>query len=127
MTQSSIDKAMSAFVKALQACVNLKTIVVFFAHVHTGKHFKKAFAGLRFPSVKTLILPKQAHHILKTCPNVKKLYGARRDGNDLVNCLFGIGDQLELLAGITPFTDTLKGLSPSIEILMSLNQLLLQD
>src|SRR5690606_25708903 len=78
----------------------LKTVNVFFAHADSGKHFKKAFEGLSFPSIEALVIPRQADHILKTCPNVKKVFCTRGDGSQLITALGSLGKQLELIAGV---------------------------
>lgn len=69
------EDVLLTFVECIQALTNLHTmqIVQATADKRHSDYIKNAFEGHIFPSVRTMIIPEVARHILYRCPNVEEL------------------------------------------------------
>ena len=61
------------WVRAIEALPNLHTLQILRTHHKISSDLKKAFEGHVFPQVRTISLPTRAHHILRCCPEVRKV------------------------------------------------------
>ncbi|KAF6752794.1 hypothetical protein DFP72DRAFT_1046962 [Ephemerocybe angulata] len=101
MSQSSIHKTLPALRALMTSCSGLKTVHIHFAHSDTAKQFSAEFKPGQdsFPSVETLILPIQAHALLRACPNAKRLTCNRGRGSQLITAMKAGCKHLEMVEG----------------------------
>ena len=62
------------FVKCLESFPNLHTLLIGAVDGTITTRLKKALKGVKFPQIKTLILPPAAHLLLKHCRNVEEVF-----------------------------------------------------
>lgn len=100
LSKHRLDEAFTQFAKCLSVCVNLKVINIHFAQAETAGDIKIAFGGLEFPTVETVILPTQAHHLLRCCPNVKTVMCHQGDGSQIITAMQRACRNVEVIIGI---------------------------
>ncbi|KAF6741374.1 hypothetical protein DFP72DRAFT_945011 [Ephemerocybe angulata] len=88
ISKASISEALAALSKALAACTNLKTVNMHYVHDNTAGAFKEAFKPEQtFPSIENLLIPTQAHSLLRACPNAKRVTRTRGFGDQFVTAI----------------------------------------
>ncbi|KAJ2919464.1 hypothetical protein MD484_g962, partial [Candolleomyces efflorescens] len=102
LTRCDIPTALPILTSCLAACTNLKTLNIYFAHSEITTPLKDAFTGLDFPSVETIVLPTQAHQVLRCCPNVKKVVCNDGDASQLISAVKAKCKDVEVFEGIRP-------------------------
>lgn len=102
LSTHDMSPCLDILAKAMKECSNLKTIHVYFAQTDSAKMIKAAFDGHVFPSVENVILPSQAHGILRCCPNVKEVFNHQGDGSQIVSAMQTKCKKVEVLAGVYP-------------------------
>ena len=76
-----------AFVRSIEALSNLHTLRIQMHH-KMSSDLKRTFEGHVFPQVRTISLPSHAHHILRCCPEVRKVIcNSRMDSSTLVSAI----------------------------------------
>lgn len=96
--------------EAMKACTNLKTVHVYFAQADSASMINEAFRGCVFGSVEKVVVPAQAHAILKCCPNVKEVVCTQGKGSQVVSALQTKCKKVEVLEGVSPDTAMMKRL-----------------
>lgn len=94
--------------EAMKACTNLKTVHVYFAQADSASMINEAFRGCVFGSVEKVVVPAQAHAILKCCPNVKEVVCTQGKGSQVVSALQTKCKKVEVLEGVSPDTAMMK-------------------
>ena len=85
---NSTATILPAWVRAIEALPNLHTLQIGGTHRQISTLLKNAFEGHIFPQVRTISLPSHAHHILRCCPEVKKVISSDRlDSRSLVSAI----------------------------------------
>jgi len=92
----------------------LETLVIPHAHTKLPAPIRDAIKGHSFPSIKTLVLPPQAHHIARSCPNVTSIsVGDHQEFNQLLcSAMAQFCPKLEELLNICASSD--KGLDSKL-------------
>jgi hypothetical protein len=67
------------------------------------------FSGVRFPSLRTVILPAHAHDLLRRCPEVRTVVCTDGDANKLVDALHFREGKAEVLKGFFIDIDHMEG------------------
>ena len=76
-----------AFVRSIEALSNLHTLRIQMHH-KMSSDLKRTFEGHVFPQVRTISLPSHAHHILRCCPEVRRVIcNSRMDSSTLVSAI----------------------------------------
>lgn len=102
LTRCDIRTVLPLLTSCLAACTNLKTINVYFTHSEITTPLRDAFNGFEFPSVETVVLPTQAHHILRCCPNAKKVVCNDGDASQLISAVRARCKGVEVFEGLRP-------------------------
>ena len=77
-----------AWVRAIEALPNLHTLQITGTHRRISTLLENAFKGHVFPQVRTIALPSHAHHILRCCPEVKRVICINRlDSRSLISAI----------------------------------------
>lgn len=100
LSKHRLGEALASFAKCLSVCVNLRVINVHFAQAETTTDVKLAFEGLTFPTVETVILPSQTHHLMRCCPNVKRVACHQGDGGQIISAMQKTCKSVEVISGI---------------------------
>lgn len=69
---------------------------------------KKAFEGAVIPSIRTVVLPTTAHHILGSCPNVEDVTCNVGDGSQILGTIVSKCRKVERISGTWPSPAMLK-------------------
>jgi len=69
----STEPNLAACVRAMEALPNLRTLQIVGSGYKMSTLVKNAFKGHTFPQIRTISLPNRAHHILRRCPEVRKV------------------------------------------------------
>ncbi|RXW19550.1 hypothetical protein EST38_g6304 [Candolleomyces aberdarensis] len=102
LTRCDISTVLPTLTSCLAACTNLQTLNIYFAHSEITTPLKEAFTGLNFPSVQTIVLPTQAHQVLRCCPNVKRVVCNDGDASQLISAVKAKCKDVEVFEGIRP-------------------------
>lgn len=98
-----MDTILPAFVDCVKSLPNLHTLELCHVHHWMTTKLRSAFEGTVVPSIRTVVLPTIAHHLLASCPNVED-----------VTCNVGDGSQiLGTIASKCPKVTRISGTSPS--------------
>lgn len=91
--------------------VELVRCLALFPNLHTiqilgcdgpEEDIRNAFFGKQFPSVRTVVIPAHAHHVLLACPNARHvIYGSERNQYYLLSILSTNCRHLEILRGFS--------------------------
>ncbi|KAH9475335.1 hypothetical protein JR316_0012446 [Psilocybe cubensis] len=73
LSTSSASTVLPIFVQGLKSLPNLKLLYIVCAHDRMGTALQAALKGHTFPQIETIALPIYTHHILRSCPNVKRV------------------------------------------------------
>ena len=108
ITRYRMDAILPAFADCLQSLPNLHTLEL--CHVHRGMttKVKEAFEGIAIPSIRTVVLPAIAHHILRSCPNVEDVTCNSGDGSQIFGTIASKCPKVERLSGMMPSPAMLK-------------------
>ena len=107
-----MTECLEILAKAMKACPNLKTVNVYFAQTDSARTIKTTFDGSAlFRSVEKVILPSQAHAILRCCPNVKEVVNHQGDGSQIVTAMQTKCKKVEVLSGVCPDMSMMKSTS----------------
>lgn len=113
VTRYRMDIILPAFASCLQSLPNLHTLELCHVHQEMTTKLKKAFEGVMIPSIRTVVLPTIAHHILRSCPNVEDITCTVGDGSQLLGTIASRCPRVERISGMRPSPGMLKrGLSP---------------
>ena len=84
----STEIALPACARAIEALPNLHTLQIIRMDSQMSTLLKNALKGCIFPQVRTISLTSRAHHILRCCPEVRKVICiSRMDSRTLVSAL----------------------------------------
>ena len=113
ITRYRMDAILPSFANCLQSLPNLQTLEL--SHVHQGMttKVKKAFEGVAIPSIRTVVLPTVAHHILRSCPNVEDVTCTDEDGSRLLGTIASNCPKVERISGMVLSPVMLKSWSDS--------------
>lgn len=107
VTRYRMDIILPAFAECLDSLPNLHTLELCHVHQTMTTKIKNAFEEVIMPSVRTVVLPTAAHHLLRSCPNVED-----------VTCTLGDGSQiLGTIASKCPRVERISGTRPSLAML----------
>jgi hypothetical protein len=67
------EAILETFVKCLTVLPNLHTLEVTSIGTKYSQPLRKALNGIKFPQIRTLVLPSMAHCLLPHCPNLNDL------------------------------------------------------
>jgi len=111
ITRYRMDTIIPAFADCLQSLPNLHTLEL--CHVHQGMttKVKRAFEGVAIPSIRTVVLPTIAHHILRSCPNVEDVTCNVGDGSQIFGTIASKCPKVERISGMMPSPAMLKSQS----------------
>ncbi|KAL0948071.1 hypothetical protein HGRIS_010695 [Hohenbuehelia grisea] len=87
LTRYKPKEILNPFAQCLATLPNLQTINVVHAHTQITTFLKNAFQGVDLPSVRRILLPTQAHEILRCCPNVRRVMCTEGDGSQLLSAI----------------------------------------
>jgi hypothetical protein len=73
IVKSSAGKVLRTFANCLQSLPNLHTLQIASVNGNLATAIKTAFNGRRFLKIHTITLPVIAHHILRSCPQVRNV------------------------------------------------------
>ena len=90
-----------AFVRAIEALPNLHTLQVIHTPHKISTALKDAFAGRVFPQVRTITLPGDAHNILRSCPEVRKVVCMGYGSNKLITPIANFCKKVEEVEGFS--------------------------
>jgi hypothetical protein len=84
----STTTVLPACSRAIEALPNLHTLQIIRMDYQMSTLLKNALKGYIFPQVRTISLPTRAHHILRCCPEVRKVICiTRMDSKTLVSAI----------------------------------------
>ncbi|CAA7269121.1 unnamed protein product [Cyclocybe aegerita] len=90
-----------AFVQTIEALPNCHTLQILRAHHKMSTMFKGAFEGRSFPQIRTVVLPSQAHHVLRCCPEARRVICNSYDhGSQLVSAIAKNCKKVEVIEGL---------------------------
>ncbi|KAK1229626.1 hypothetical protein PQX77_007294 [Marasmius sp. AFHP31] len=114
LTRCSPKTVLPAFARCIQALPNLHTLQVVHAHTQITSFIKNGFEGFSFPQIRTVIIPPQAHNLLLSCPEVRRVVcDCWVDSQKLVAPIVKICKKVERLEGMEMTMTTLKRLVKS--------------
>jgi len=111
ITRYRMDIILPAFANCLQSLPNLHTLELCHVHQEMTTKLKRAFEGKTIPSIRTVVLPTIAHHILRSCPNVVDVTCNVGDGSQILGTIASKCPKVERISGATPSLSMLKRLS----------------
>ena len=103
-----MDAILPAFVKCLQSLPNLHTLELCHVHQEMTTKLRLAFEKIKLPSIRTVVLPTIAHHILRSCPNVEDVTCNVGDGSQILGTIAGNCPKVERISGTSPSPAMLK-------------------
>jgi hypothetical protein len=84
----STATVLPVWVRAMEALPNLRTLQIVGTGYKTSTLLKNAFKGHFFRQIRTISLPSCAHHILRRCPEVRKVIcTSRMDSSVLASAI----------------------------------------
>ena len=84
----STETVLPACVRAIEALPNLHTLQIVRMDHKMSTLLKNAFKGHIFPQIRIISLPSRAHHILRRCPEVRKVICiSQRNSSTLVSAI----------------------------------------
>lgn len=99
LSQTRLEEALPLLAKAMCSCSTLRVLNIHFAQADVVMDVKQAFQRYAFPSVDTLIMPSQTHWVMRSCPNVKRVFCHHGDGSQIVSAM-QVCKRVEVLEGI---------------------------
>ena len=100
LSRYSTPTVLPACVRSIEALPNLHTLQIVRTHHKMSTVLKSAFEGHVFPQVRTISLPSHAHHILRCCPEVRKVICiSRMDSSTLVSAIARCCKKVEEVQG----------------------------
>lgn len=108
VTRYRMDTILPAFANCLQSLPNLHTLELCHVHQEMTTKLKKAFEGVTIPSIRTVVLPTIAHHILRSCPNVEDVTCNVGDGSQILGTIASKCPKVERISGTSPSPAMLK-------------------
>ena len=87
------------FGRCLAKLQNLHTLQLIHTHSTISNAMDEHFGRLKFPSLRTVILPAYAHALLRRCPEVRTVVCIDGDPNKLVGALYLGEKKVEVLKG----------------------------
>ena len=108
VTRYRMDTILSAFANCLQSLPNLHTLELCHVHQEMTTKLKKALEGVTIPSIRTVVLPTVAHHILRSCPNVVDVTCNVGDGSQILGTIASKCPEVERISGTNPSSVMLK-------------------
>lgn len=103
-----MDTILPAFVNCLQSLPNLHTLELCHVHHEMTTKLKLAFEGIKIPSIRTIVLPTIAHHILRSCPNVEDVTCNVGDGSQILGTITASCPKVERISGVIPSPAMIK-------------------
>ena len=109
LSRYSTGTVLPACVRAIEALPNLHTLQVIRTHEHMTTTLKAAFAGHVFPQVQMIVLPSNAHNILRCCPEVRKVICINHDySSTLVSAIAKVCKKVEEVEGFRGSENVMK-------------------
>jgi hypothetical protein len=88
LSRYSTATVLPACVRAIEALPNLHTLQIVRTDRKMSTLLKNACKGHIFSQIRTISLPSRAHHILRRCPEVRRVIcTSRMDSNVLVSAI----------------------------------------
>jgi hypothetical protein len=108
LSRYQADTIIPAFARCLQSLPNLHTLELCHVHQAMTTRIKTAFEGVALPSVRTVVLPTIAHHVLRSCPNVEDVTCNVGDGSQVHGTIASKCPKVERISGTVPSPAMLK-------------------
>lgn len=108
VTRYRMDAILPIFANCLQSLPNLHTLEICHVHQEMTTKLRKAFEGMTMPSIRTVVLPTIAHHILRSCPNVEDVTCNVGDGSQILGTIASKCPKVTRISGTTPSSAMLK-------------------
>lgn len=70
LTRRRTEEVLTAFADCLDKLTSVTTLEITHAHTAMTSHLKRGFEGHTYPSIRSAILPTQAHNVLRCCTGV---------------------------------------------------------
>lgn len=102
VTRYRMDAILPAFASCLKSLPNLHTLELCHVHQEMTTKVRKAFEGVVLPSVRTVVLPTIAHHVLGSCPNIEDITCNVGDGSQILGTIASKCPKVERISGIWP-------------------------
>ena len=88
LSRYSTETALPACARAIETLPNLHTLQIIRMDRQMSTLLKNALKGYTFPQVRTISLTARAHHILRSCPEVRKVICiSRMDSRTLISAI----------------------------------------
>lgn len=117
LSRYSIDTVLPALIQALNSLPNLHTLQITGVHRKMSTALKTAFDGHVFPQIRTVILPSEAHNILRCCPETRKVVCINGDdGSQLIGAIANACKKVDTLEGFSGAVNVMKRAPISILI-----------
>jgi len=87
LTRFNMEKTLALLTACLSLMPNLHTLHVLDANPQMTNIIKCAFDGLVLSNVRTVIIPATCHELLKSCPNVERVWCTQGSGSKLVTVI----------------------------------------
>lgn len=110
VTRYRMDTILPAFADCVQSLPNLHTLELCHVHQSMTMKLKRAFEGKTMPTIRTVVLPTVAHHILRSCPNVEDVTCNAEDGSQILGTIATRCPKVERISGMIPSPAVLKRL-----------------
>lgn len=110
LTRCNDKVVLPLFASCLAMLPNLHTLQIMHAHSQMMTPIKVAFENKRLPQIRTIILPDCAHHLLRSCPEVRDVSCNEDGGSRLLGAIQKACRNVEVVHG---FYEDMSNLSKS--------------
>jgi hypothetical protein len=108
ITRYRMDMILPAFANCLRSLPNIHTLELCHVNQEMTTRLKEAFDGVTMPSIRTIVMPAIAHHILRSCPNVEDVTCTVGDGSQILGTIASNCPRVERISGTRPSRTMLK-------------------
>ena len=108
VSRYQMDTILPTFVNCLQSLPNLHTLELCHVHQEMTTKLKQVFEGTNIPSIRTIVLPTSAHHILRSCPNVEDVTCNAGGGSEILGTIAASCPKVERVSGTSPSAAMIK-------------------
>lgn len=108
ITRYRMDAILPTFTNCLQSLPNLHTLELCHVHQEMTTKLKRAFEGATVPSIRTVVIPTIAHHLLGSCPNVEDVTCNSGDGSQILGTIMSKCPKVVRISGTWPSSTMLK-------------------
>jgi len=109
LTRYSTDTVLPAMVRAIKVLPNLQTLHITNVTNDMSTSIKTFFEGNTFPQIRTVILPSEAHHVLRCCTEVRKVVSLNWDNSSrIVGAIRSSCKKVEVMEGLLGEASVMK-------------------